>query len=234
MNGLPSWKVKRYRPKEMPTRFEFRFQQILSCLQVQTKFLRQVPPPSTSNKSSSVFSTFNPVKTLDEYDTLTDEAKASLLLKLESFTGVLPRPRAVRTTTGNIISNSDDGSPPSILDEILLPLVDESVRRQYRIRDAERRKDYNEVEALRNEVSPRQSALERANNSREDGFDDEAIRLEEEAELYKALRADVTQDEGSYSRYLDRDEWYERETQARIKRLDKSKFGTLLDGIDLP
>ena len=200
----------------------------------------QVPTPSSSStKSSSVFSTFNPVKTLDEYDTLTDDGKARLLLKLESFTDPLPRPRAVRTTK-TVTSNSgnsfdDDGSsPPSVLDEILLPLVDESVRRQYRIRDAERRNDYNEATALRDEVSPRQTALERANNSREEGFDDEATRLEEEAELYKALRADVTQDEGSYSRYLDRDEWYERETQARIKRMDKSKFGTLLDGIDLP
>ena len=58
--------------------------------------------------------------------------------------------------------------------------------------------------------------------------------MEEEAELYKALRADVTQDEFAYDRFLDRDEWYERETRARLKRLDKSKFGTLLDGVDLP
>ena len=72
-------------------------------------------------------------------------------------------------------------------------------------------------------------------SSSDNNINDEAIRLaEEEAELYKALRADITQDEGAYDRYLDRDEWYERETQARIKRMDKSKFGTLLDGIDLP
>ena len=193
---------------------------------------------STTSRSSSVFSTFNPVKDLDEYDGLSDDAKVRLLLKLESFSGILPRPRAVRmsrTKSTNSESYDDASSlPPSALDDILIPLVDESVRRQYRIREAERRKDYEEADALRAEVSPRQTALENAQRAREEGLDDEAQRLEEEAELYKLLRADITQDEGAYDRYLDRDDWYERETQARIKRLDKSKFGTLLDGIDLP
>ena len=115
-----------------------------------------------------------------------------------------------------------------LIDDILLPLVNESVLRQYRIRDAEHRNDFEEANALRSGVSQRQMALEK------EGLDDEAQLLEEEAELYKSLRADITQDEGAYNRYLDRDDWYERETQARIKRLDKSKFGTLLDGIDLP
>ena len=196
------------------------------------------PQSSTTSRSSSVFSTFNPVKDLDEYDGLSDDAKVRLLLKLESFSGILPRPRAVRmsrTKSTNSESYDDASSlPPSALDDILIPLVDESVRRQYRIREAERRKDYEEADALRAEVSPRQTALENAQRAREEGLDDEAQRLEEEAELYKLLRADITQDEGAYDRYLDRDDWYERETQARIKRLDKSKFGTLLDGIDLP
>ena len=47
-----------------------------------------------------------------------------------------------------------------------------------------------------------------------------------------SLRADVTQDEGSYSRFLDRDEWYERDRQATAKRIKKSDFGNLLDGIE--
>ncbi|KAL7542861.1 hypothetical protein ACHAXR_012159 [Thalassiosira sp. AJA248-18] len=159
-----------------------------------------VPQSSSStSRSSSVFSTFNPVKTLDEYDELTDDAKARLLLKLESFSGYLPRPRAVQTSTKTTATNSkyDDESPPSLLDDILIPLVDESIRRQYLIRDAERRKSFQEADALRAEVSPRQVALENAQVAREEGLDDEARRLEEEADLYKALRADVTQDEGS-------------------------------------
>jgi hypothetical protein len=31
---------------------------------------------------------------------------------------------------------------------------------------------------------------------------------------------------------LDRDDWYERERQATAKRVKKSSFGTLLDGIE--
>jgi len=190
----------------------------------------------SSSAGRSAFSSFVPVRSLGEYDALTDDAKARLLLKLESFAGTLPRPRAVRSPSRVAGRDYGDGSPPppSILDEILLPLIDESVRGQYRIRDAERRGDLDGADALRALASPRQAALERAQRAREDGLEDEALRMEEEAELYGALRADVTQDEMSYSRYLDRDEWYERETRARIKRLDKTKFGTLLDGVDLP
>jgi len=198
--------------------------------------------PATQQQRSSlskrsVFSTFDPVKSLDEYDSLSDDAKARLLLKLESFTGSLPRPRSVRSSKSNNNGANyygEGASPPSILDELLLPLVDESVRRQYRIRDAERRGEADEAAALRDGAGPRQDALERARRAREEGMEDEAIRLEEEARLYGALRADATQDEGAYSRYLDRDDWYERETRARIERMDRSKFGTLLDGIDLP
>jgi hypothetical protein len=72
-------------------------------------------------------------------------------------------------------------------------------------------------------MSQRQSVLEQAQSARDRGLDEEAKRLDDEAELYKSLRADATQDEGAYSRYLDRDDWYERETQARIRRLKKSQ-----------
>mmetsp|Transcript_29439 Transcript_29439/g.44320 ORF Transcript_29439/g.44320 Transcript_29439/m.44320 type:complete len:589 (-) Transcript_29439:725-2491(-) len=179
------------------------------------------PNQSSAASNGPVFSTFNPVASLDEFDTLSEDDKVRLLLKLESFKGALPRPRAVK-------------SDPTLLDNMLVPLIDESVRRQYQIRDAERRGDFKEANALREEISPRQRALEEAQAAREAGLEERALQLEEEAELYKALRADVTQDEGSYSRFLDRDDWYERETKARIKRLDKKKFGSLLDGIDLP
>ncbi|KAL7545258.1 hypothetical protein ACHAWF_008606, partial [Thalassiosira exigua] len=196
----------------------------------------QVPGQSSRTSEGPTFSTFNPVTSLDEYDALSDDAKVRLLLKLESFTGRLPRPRAVRAARAGAGASAyrDGGSPPSILDEILLPLVDESVRRQYRIRDAERRGDLAEAEALRAEASPRQAALERARAAREGGFEAEADEFDDEADLYESLRADVTQDEGAYGRFLDRDEWYEREARERRKKVDKSKFGTLLDGIDLP
>ena len=64
------------------------------------------------------------------------------------------------------------------------------------------------------------------------GDEDLAQFWDSEEKLYASLRADVTQDEGSYNTFLDRDEWYERDRQAVAKRLDRKKFGTLLDGIE--
>lgn len=46
--------------------------------------------------------------------------------------------------------------------------------------------------------------------------------LRGELGLLTALRADFTQDEGAYSRYLDKDEWYERD-RRRVLGLDKPK-----------
>eukprot|EP00804_Cyclotella_cryptica_P005823 CCRYP_000124-RA/>CCRYP_000124-RA protein AED:0.03 eAED:0.03 QI:138/1/1/1/0/0/2/71/791 len=175
--------------------------------------LYPVTQSSFSNDTQTpVFSTYTPVSSLDQYDSLTNDDKARMLFKLESFQGVLPRPRAVRASES-----------PSELDNILLPLIDESIRNQYLIRDAERRQDFDTANALRSKMSQRQSLLEQARSARESGLEDKAKRLDDEAELYKALRADFTQDVGAYSRYLDRDDWYERETQARIQRLKKSK-----------
>ena len=37
------------------------------------------------------------------------------------------------------------------------------------------------------------------------------LRARDDEAVYSAIRADITQDEGSYSRFLDKDEWYERQ-----------------------
>jgi PAB1-binding protein PBP1 len=100
------------------------------------------------------------------------------------------------------------------------------------IRDAEIRQDYDALEQLQSEKSRRQIAKEKAEQARNEGSDDVADWWENEADLYEGLRADITQDEGSYSRFLDKDEWYERDRLARAKRIKKSSFGTLLDGIE--
>jgi len=114
-------------------------------------------------------------------------------------------------------------------------LIDESVRRQYRIREAKRNEDWDLVRQLETEKSRRQEALEMADLARQVGDEDEAAKWQDEADLYGALRADVTQDEGSYNRFLDRDAWYEREQRKRIERLKKNRrklFGTLFDDED--
>jgi hypothetical protein len=169
---------------------------------------------------SPMFPTDNPVESLQQYDELSDSQKAKTLLEISNFKGRLPRPRVVRNAETNP------------LDQLLLPLIDESVRRRYVLRDAERRGDMEALEELRTQRSPRQRAKEQAEVARESGADEMADQLESEAEFLANLRADVTQDEGSYSRFLDRDDWYERERQATAKRVKKSSFGTLLDGIE--
>jgi hypothetical protein len=178
-----------------------------------------------SSGKSAVFPTDNPVKSLAAYDSMSDSDKAKTLIELSSFNGKIPRPRILR-------SQQASGTSPGPLDDLLLPLIDEAVRRQYLIRDAEARQDYEAVRQLEDEKSKRQVAREIAEEAREDGDEETAQIWDDEAEFYDSLRADTTQDDGSYSRFLDRDEWYERERQARVKKLSKKKFGTLLDGTD--
>jgi hypothetical protein len=179
---------------------------------------------SALSSSSNMFPTDNPIQSLDEYDSLSNADKAQTLTMLSNFDGKLPRPRVLRQQEKNGGEN--------LLDKLLLPLIDESVRRQYLIRDAEIRQDYDALERLQSEKSPRQIAKEKAEQARNEGSDDVADWWENEADLYEGLRADITQDEGSYSRFLDKDEWYERDRLARAKRIKKSSFGTLLDGIE--
>ena len=157
-----------------------------------------------SQTRSPLFPTDNPVRSLDEYDSLSDSDKARTLMTLSNFDGKLPRPRVLRAGANN---NESNGKGPGPLDDLLLPLIDESVRRQFLIRDAERRQDFDTVRELKDQKSRRQAVLELANEAKEVGNDDAAALWETEAEFYASLRADVTQDEGSYSRFMDQDEW---------------------------
>jgi len=181
--------------------------------------------PKPESAPSDLFPTDNPIDSLSEYDGLSDEDKARTLMSMSNFEGRLPRPRVLRACR-------TDKDKPNALDELLLPLVDESIRRQYQIRDAEQRGDIDLVRELKESRSKRQIAMEKAEEARGAGSDDVAEWWESEADFYETLRADVTQDEGSYSRFLDRDDWYERQRQRQAKRVDKKKFGTLLDGIE--
>mmetsp|Transcript_28076 Transcript_28076/g.68252 ORF Transcript_28076/g.68252 Transcript_28076/m.68252 type:complete len:203 (-) Transcript_28076:305-913(-) len=202
-----------------------------------------------------MFPTDNPVKSLQQLDGMSNSGKAKTLLEMSNF-GVaergtiqqrLPRPRVVR--------NAVEEGRRNPLDELLLPLIDESVRRQYKIRDAIRRGDLEEAERLQSTKSQRQVVMEQLDMAKaevvaslaSDGDDgesndssssnpdlllDEVERLQSELELLDSLKQDVTQDDGAYSRFLDRDAWYEQDRQRTAKRVDKSKFGNLLDGIE--
>eukprot|EP00980_Cylindrotheca_fusiformis_P008300 scaffold1736_cov127-Cylindrotheca_fusiformis.AAC.114 len=172
------------------------------------------------SESTALFPVDSPIKSVDEYDELSNEDKAKTLLEMSNFSGRLPRPRVVKQSKSNP------------LDDLLLPLIDESVRRQILIRDAEREGDMELANELRSRKSRRQVAMEMAAAARNSGNDDLADSYESESDFLKSLRADSTQDEGEYNRFLDRDDWYERDRQATAKRIRKSSFGTLLDGIE--
>jgi hypothetical protein len=176
--------------------------------------------PMATSSSLPLFPTDNPIQNLSAYDALSMEDKARVLVTLSNFNWReqgLPRPRNLR-------------NDPTLLDELLLPLIDESVRSQYRIRQAQRNGDLAEMQRLQALRSQRVLAQQRAEDLYARGDIDSAQYYESEAEFLKSLRADPTQDEGSYSRFLDRDEWYERNRRRTIP--DKSKFGNLLDGVE--
>ncbi len=181
-----------------------------------------------SSNDGPVFSTDNPVQSLSEFDALTVQDKAQLLSSLDSFEGDLPRPRQIRDYQKN---ESVEDSTLDPLDEKLLPLIDESVRRQILVREAETRGDFEGVNELESRKSKREIAKLNAEIAKEDGKLELAAMWEKEADFYATLRADVTQDEGSYSSYLDRDEWYER-TRQKIAETNKKRFGSLLDGLE--
>jgi len=147
------------------------------------------------------------------------------LMSMSNFEGRLPRPRAVR-------QSEQSNGEMNALDRLLIPLIDESVRRDYYIRQAVQNGDLELAQQLESSKSMRQIAKEKAERAKEAGEPDVAEYWEKEADLYASLRADVTQDEGSYSRFLDRDEWYERERRKSAARVDRKKFGNLLDGIE--
>ena len=180
--------------------------------------------PSTAT-SKELFPTDNPIQSLEELDQLSNEAKARTLLSLSNFEGRLPRPRAV-------VESEQEGGNMNALDQLLLPLIDESVRREYYIRQAVQNGDLELAQELESSKSMRQIAKEKAAQAKEEGELKVAAYWEKEANLYSSLRADVTQDEGAYSRFLDRDEWYERDRRKTAARVDRKKFGNLLDGIE--
>jgi hypothetical protein len=185
--------------------------------------------PFLGNRDSSndgppkpLYPTENPIKSLEQLDGLDNEAKAKTLLEMSNFRGTLPRPRVVRNAPTN----------DNPLDKLLLPLIDETVRKQYLVRQAEQNGDVALVEQLKASKSQLQIAREKAAMARLDENEELAQYWEKEVRFLETLRADVTQDVGSYSRFLDRDDWYERDRQQTAKRTKKSSFGNLLDGIE--
>lgn len=107
-----------------------------------------------------------------------------------------PRPRYVR----------DDS-----IEDVILPQLDEIVRREVQIVRAVQAGDLQLANFLTNAKSDRHKAYDEAKQARRD----EDLPVEAQAQtafnLLTATRADPTQDPGSYDRYLDKDDWYEEQ-----------------------
>lgn len=170
---------------------------------------------STSGPSSARYETVENITTVEIYDSMSIEEKAEILLKRDFLSEQMPRPRVV-------LRNYHSGESFTPLDRLLIPLIDESVRGEYFLREARRRNDVEVLEKLKKTRSKRQMAKEMAKLSRERGNSELAERWENEADFQKSLRVDVTQNEGSYSPLLDKDEWYERQRLAWVSRMKKS------------
>ena len=143
------------------------------------------------------------IKSADEYEALGTQGKLRVLVKAEEFKrrkGRLPRPR--------VIEAAGCDAP---VDELLIPLLDEAVRRDLAVEAALKRGDIAGAAALMAGKSKRHAARDRAAQASADGDLAGELRARDDESVYTAIRADITQDEGSYSRFLDKDEWYERQ-----------------------
>jgi hypothetical protein len=169
---------------------------------------------TVTSSTKDLFPTDNIVQSIQQYDQMTIDDKARTFMAM-SNTQQQPLPRR-RTILDN----------PKLIDDLLLPYVDESVRYEYAQRNAKESGDTEKVQEMQQQQSMRSKAqmnLANAERRSNDSSDNTSNATREywkkEVDLYTSLRADVTQDVGSYSQYLDRDEWYERDRQRMVQRM---------------
>jgi len=99
---------------------------------------------------------------------------------------------------------------PQELDIALLPYLDETVRREARIALAVEREDWSTVSALEANKSERGRVKDRLRAALAEGDAALVARLEENYVRLTVAKMDPTQDEGSYQKDLDQDDWYLR------------------------
>ena len=150
------------------------------------------------------------IKTGDEYLALSLPEKIELLLEAE--VPQLPRPRRME---------EDPRGPDAPIDDLLLPLVDEIARREVLIEKAIQMGDIKEATALMAKKSDRHKAHDRVKETSQDGDIVGEVRARSDKALFDAAKADLTQDDGDYSRFLDRDPWYEEQLQRNRRNAQR-------------
>mmetsp|Transcript_48219 Transcript_48219/g.111643 ORF Transcript_48219/g.111643 Transcript_48219/m.111643 type:complete len:470 (-) Transcript_48219:50-1459(-) len=110
------------------------------------------------------------------------------------------------------------------LTEMLEPLMDEAVRRDMRVARAADEGDFAAAAALQAGASCRGQLLGRLRQAVAEERYLAAAELAAELAIETSRRADVTQDEGAYSRFLDQDDWYAAQlAREREKLLDDER-----------
>ncbi|CAN0052787.1 unnamed protein product, partial [Phaeothamnion confervicola] len=110
-----------------------------------------------------------------------------------------PRRRQAQKAAGG----RDGGGATEALDDLLLPLMDETVRRDVLIHRAVERENYAAAASLSEGKSERHVVAERLAEAVATEDFPLAARLRERLDWLQQLRADMTQDEGSYQKDLD-------------------------------
>ncbi|CAB1109726.1 unnamed protein product [Ectocarpus sp. CCAP 1310/34] len=117
------------------------------------------------------------------------------------------RATGVRPPRKRALSESED--PDKDLENLMLPLMDEAVRRDVLMARAWREGDFATAGELCAGKSERHIVAEQLQAALKDNDQDLASILMQRLEILESCRMDPTQDEGSYQRDLDVDEWYE-------------------------
>jgi len=128
--------------------------------------------PGKQNESSDIAASLSSIDSLETYDLLTNEDKARLLM---ANLVRLPRSRMLK----NVSHERKQRNP---LDDLCLPLLDETVRRSFLIREAGERGDTIEIERLRRDMSERQKLKELSRRARIEDNSEEADALDEMAD----------------------------------------------------
>ena len=186
-----------------------RIQRITNLYDSMTMVEQQYQPtePLSPRQSKDLFPTDNIIQSLQQYDQMSIDDKARTFMAMSNVQQIaLPRRRVVEQN-------------PKIIDDLLIPYIDESVRYEFYIRTAQLSGDMDKVMELKQQQSMR-SKVRMYRINAEAASDDSSVEYwDKEVAFYSSLRADVTQDVGSYSKFLDRDEWYERDRQRMVQRM---------------
>ncbi|CAN0258739.1 unnamed protein product [Pylaiella littoralis] len=125
------------------------------------------------------------------------------------------RATGVRPPRKRALSESQDQDRD--LEDLMLPRMDEAVRRDVLMARAWREGDFARAGELCAGKSERHIVAEQLQAAMKDQDEELAGILMQRLEILESCRLDPTQDEGSYQKDLDADEWYEMDRRRALR-----------------